>query len=1492
MNLVKTLSSLTTRRFQPRQVWWLIIVSAAILLVPHRAAAQTYNWSFGFPGTPDCVQVPYANFAHCATAEAACASIAAIEFGGPHYVSPAVQSNGSGYSEAALCNYYYGPWGTWLSIGLSTVCPSGQVSDYNSPPGCSPSGPNGTQPDKRIGGASAANVDTLNDPTGSCPKKCSSANGTASVSSDGGVSVAEPIDVASGNVFYETVDYATAGQNRLGVARFFNSRMFSDTALGSHWRSNYDRYLFVGSSAVIAERADGQKVTFTLSGSTWIGDKDVDYRLSHSGSKWTLICPDDAVETYTINEAGTQALLDSIMLRNGYTQQITRNSLLQVASVIDSFSRSLTFSYSPENTLSSVTTPDDTTISYGYTSGNSGYNLTSVKWPTLPATTVTYAYTDPVVPNALTSITDESGQIYATWTYDAYGRGLTSQLGSIADLTGVAYNDSTGSRVVSGPLGSADSYTFVTLNNEPKVTTISRGSTFTTAAATRAFAYDATGYLASSSDWNGNKTTYVNSVHGLPTTISEAVGSAAARTTMIAYDPHWVHLPQTITTAGLTTSFAYDAYGEPLTTISTDTTTNTVPYTSNGQTRTWTNTWSNHLLASTKNPNGHTMTLGYDSSGALTSITDALGHITSITSHGGGGLPKTIVDSNGVLTTIVYDPRQRPTSSTVTTAAGPLTTSWEYFTDGGIRTTLPDGSSSEQVVDSAHRLIALADNYDDQIDWTLDSMGNAISRLTFDPAGKAYFWRAAAFDALGNKIQDKSIATGASSIFTYDKNGNLLSTKDPLGHLTAFTYDALNRLQRTTDAIAGISSQVYDAHDRPLTVTDKNGHTTTFIYNGFGDVIQQTSPDSGVTIYRYDAMGHPSSKTDTASVVTNNTYDSLERRLTVTYPADATLNVTYTYDQTGTPFGKGVGRLTTLKDGAGTLTRSYDELGNILTEKRAIGARTLTTSYSYDKAGRGASTTYPSGATSSNVRDAVGRVTSMPFTAAGADLESSVDSVAYVPYGPISHIAYGQGDSANFVFDQDYRMSNLEYDAYGGAPYVKWTHHYDNADNLTSVTDSLTPANGQTFGYDPLHRLISAASSGTYGTLGWSYDHNGNILTRAVGTATFTFGYASGSNRLLTSVGPGVSQILGYTATGNVNSLMANGVPSLVMTYSKANRLTAMLGSGDSIALVGATYDAFGKRITKTDNGYPLIFFTYDLDGKLIEENDGGAITDYIYLDGKNIANWSPAQHHLYIVNYDRLGVPIVSRDEYGLTNWAAYRQPYGSMTQTVTAGQYSGPVTQNLRLPGQFYDNEAGFHYNGFRDYFPGVGRYMEADPGRFRGAINSYAYASGNPISRVDPKGLRDVVVAVWASRYLGYLYDNGSVGHVFVGETNGDPILSQFPNPHGMTGVNTQLDWETTLAKEGRDADAFFLVHVSDDYGFDNAANALTGTPIWAWNPHYDGTTNCTDAAYNALWFGGVDLPAPSSAIWTPNNLLDALTQMSNRDGLVSKLHQSPW
>ena len=128
--------------------------------------------------------------------------------------------------------------------------------------------------------------------------------------------------------------------------------------------------------------ANRQLLSFGWNGSQWASDSDVDVTLTQSGGNFVLVDKDDTVETYAPVSA-KEALLISIQARNGYTQALQYNSSNQLTSVTDSYGRSLGFTYQ-NKLLKTVTTPDGTTITYGYSAQN---QLVTATYSTTPATT-------------------------------------------------------------------------------------------------------------------------------------------------------------------------------------------------------------------------------------------------------------------------------------------------------------------------------------------------------------------------------------------------------------------------------------------------------------------------------------------------------------------------------------------------------------------------------------------------------------------------------------------------------------------------------------------------------------------------------------------------------------------------------------------------------------------------------------------------------------------------------------------------------------------------------------------------------------------------------------------------------------------------------------------------------------------------------------------------------------------------------------------------
>ena len=197
----------------------------------------------------------------------------------------------------------------------------------------------------------------------------------------------------------------------------------------------------------------------------------------------------------------------------------------------------------------------------------------------------------------------------------------------------------------------------------------------------------------------------------------------------------------------------------------------------------------------------------------------------------------------------------------------------------------------------------------------------------------------------------------------------------------------------------------------------------------------------------------------------------------------------------------------------------------------------------------------------------------------------------------------------------------------------------------------------------------------------------GNRLTegRAAEAPTNDYNYVAGTNRLsgITTAGIATAAFT-YTPTGNIVDFMGAGEPTLSLAYNKANRIGTIAKNGAQIA--SYQYDGFGQRLVKNFAGTPVAgtLFAYGQDGSLGEETNitGIAQADYIYLDGTPIGDFAPASKTLYYLHTDHLGTPQLATNSATTTEWQSIYEPFG-WQNTV-----SGTITQNLRLPGQYFDS------------------------------------------------------------------------------------------------------------------------------------------------------------------------------------------------------------
>lgn len=1299
------------------------------------------------------------------------------------------------------------PVGTYTggSFALYTLCGTGESGNANMPNGCisnnSPltafsfgapcptCGKNAIDPlNPQNGGSDSSSMGGTSPLNGMPSSGSPSRGGSNPRMFSTSVQIQNPTELATGNVSYSVTDYQTAGPNVLGFTRFYNSMTTGQlpTALGNNWRHTYDRYITPPiNTAYYVERADGRKVYCYSDGSCSNG-MNYTIKVTNVGAtvNFLLTTPEDTIEAYTAATSTSNALLQSITYRNGYKLTLDR-SVANTLKVTDSYGRLLQLNFSAtDGTLTSINTPDGTTISYGYTTGyymaafmiptaNGFPRLQSVTYPDAPSHPVTYSYTGIVVTLVvgtttvydyndtssnsipgylLSSITDQNGNVSNSWTYDKYGRNTGNAGYNGTSPVTISYDSTTGNRTVTQASGISDTYAITTPYYTPTTGGITRAATATTPAATRSFGYQGYGYPYWFLDWNGTNEIVYNSYnsHGAPTQIIENYQvTANRRITNVTYlttsntnypSGYSFHLPLAISegipnggSATRTTSFTYDSNGNMLTKTVHDASGQAQPD------RVWTYTYdSTGLMLTAQDPMLNTTAFSY-TNGSLATVTDALSHVTTFSNFTSGGRPQTVTDSNGVVHHITYDARQRvATTSIVIGGVDQVTTNTWNPNDELAKMALPDGTFIQHdyawEVASNPLTTSDTDAAGNKAQSTFNAAGEVTAVKTLDSASNTYLWRNKTYDALGRVLTETNFDGSKVTTYTYDKNDNVLSVKDGNNHTTSYAYDVFDRRHTVTDANSGVTTINYNLLDQVTSVVAPGTITTSFTPDAFGDVMTQVSPDTGTSTYAYNKNGLLTSKTDGASHVSNYTYDVLNRLSTIAYPANSALNVTNTYDEP-TGHGKGIGRLTSVTDAAGTISRTYDERGNITAQARVIGGTTYNTAYGYNSAGRLASVTYPSGATVTYTRDTAGNISSMAFAATGADSTSVFNSAAYLPFGPLKTITYNDGITETLAYDHDLNLSTQNAGATGS---INLTYGYDPANNLSSVTDAVTASNTQTFGYDVLDRLTSAVSgTGGYGTLGYTYNANGNPLTSTVSGVTTTFTTTANTNRVTAASATGHSWAYGYTAAGNTSSVQMDSNPATTYTYGADNKLASVSNGTTAESYL---YNASGGlRASKTNAGVTSKY-SYDLAGRLIGEATAGSADtlEHIFLGGRLVGQYNPTTGNLLSVHTDRMGSPFLVNDKTKTLQWKTSYQPYGQTLNT------SGTLAQNVRLPGQYADASFGNYHNGFRDYMPITAtnplfdHYAQADLIGLGGGENIYAYVGGKPLRYSDKRGL----------------------------------------------------------------------------------------------------------------------------------------------------------
>ena len=816
---------------------------------------------------------------------------------------------------------------------------------------------------------------------------------------------------------------------------------------------------------------------------------------------------------------------------------------------------------------------------------------------------------------------------------------------------------------------------------------------------------------------------------------------------------HNFHRPVRITNRrSVVTEFEYDADGNLMQKTE-------AAGTDSERVRTYTYDDFGQVLTSTVvgdvNTEEATTSYAYDATGNISSTTDPEGYRTDFIEYDVMGNPLEIRDALGNTAVFAYDEMGRVVSKT-----DPLGNEYRYEYDGAnnrISSTDPDLNRFQFEYDDHNNLIRTIDPYGNEktveyntdnlplrtvdeegkqnfrsydSEWRLqtetDGVGN-LTRYHYDETAETHvsskkpvqidyptYTKRLYYDVMQRLIRTTDVLdenTEQSVSYTYDVAGNRTSQTDQEGRVTQYGYDALNRRAETVDALGGTTTVAFDDRDNVIAVTDANGGVTRFEYDRNNRQTKEIRPLGQETSFAYDAVGNLVQVVDAKGQVTEHVYDAAGRKTTTRYYASDDLSnpvktVSYTYNH--------LGKLVGYDDGQSTGSYEYDARQQRTRETIDYGAFALTHSYGYYKNGTKRSITYPNGTTLEYTYDAAERIVSVLDAASG-----QITFGDYYWKKP-RLISFPGNTVRELVYDQNMRQREATVRDPGGRTLLHLSYERSAVGNVTQK--------GTTYGdfgyeYDSLDRLISEQSpSGN--VLQYGYDLLGNRMSDDSGLGELQY---NSNNELL---GNG-SLVVEHDAAGNVTR-KASDAGEFVFAYDVAHRLVSV-ESVDGPVTTEYAYDPFGRRLFKESNGN-RVYYGYSEEG-LAGEYDatGNEIRAYGYLPGgywttDPVILWANGRVHFYQNDYN--GTPLMLVDGTGAVKWRATYQGFGQ------AQLDSDAVANPLRLPGQYYDEETGLHYNWHRYYDPELGRYLRVDPAR--DGQNAYVYVDNNPLAYIDPMGL----------------------------------------------------------------------------------------------------------------------------------------------------------
>jgi RHS repeat-associated protein len=861
------------------------------------------------------------------------------------------------------------------------------------------------------------------------------------------------------------------------------------------------------------------------------------------------------------------------------------------------------------------------------------------------------------------------------------------------------------------------------------------------------YAYYPDGRLETATDPRGGTTTYAYDPAGRLQTITDQNGHDVVTNT---YSPDGRVIEQ-VDARGFHTTFDWDPASQ----------TSTMTDARGGQ---WIDDYDAGILMSRRDPLGNTTTYAFSADLGLSATVDPRGLKTETNVDGAGNLIyRRSAAPFGYIETWTYNGRHDPVTY-VDRRGNP--TSYTYDTAGNLKTVTGPPPVSPLTT------------------YNYDPAGTGLLFSMVDPRGKSTSF---GYDVQANRNRTTT-PLGYVTTMTFDAGGRMQTLVEPRGNVaggdpsqytTNFTHDEADHVRTTTTPLGHVTRVDYDPAGNRTLVTDANNHTTGYEYDEANHLTAVIDADTRRTSYGYDQVGNLTGRTDANNHVATYAYDLAKRLTTETRPlgrvwayqydgdgnrtkvidpiAAATpttsdFQVTYAYDElnrvsTATFFGNGSATYgydandnrISLSDAAGASTYTYDTLDRLATYRR--GTRGI--NYGYDAGSNVTTRTYTDGTLVTLAYNDDGRLASA--TSAGAVTTYGYDAAANLT---TTTLPAANGYVESRTFDRSGRLTEAK-NQRGATVLSRSTYTLDPVGNRLTMQ---TTTDNVSYTYDALDRLTQACYTPACAAPGdnfrrYTYDPVGNRLTEVRDTGTTTYTY-DGLDQLNQTTGPGGTTTYTYDldgrATASGNRTFTWTQPGRLASTRQGNTTTTYTYDGDGLRLQASTGNQASKKTQ----------FDWDVNRplpELVAERDGNAALLRRYVNGLNTISMTAGTSSYYF-QYDGLGSIVNLTSATGATQWTYAYLPFGGV-RTETKNDTQAPANV-LRFTGEYLDPTALYHLRA-RQYDPGTGRFLSADPLRFRPGtsfVGEYVYANNRPTILVDPSGRDSVGLCINALAFLG--------------------------------------------------------------------------------------------------------------------------------------------